>query len=132
MDGCRLGWAASITAVTKSPAGTPVSGASSVVACACNPNVGWLAWPVAISSSATGMAKSTGIAKPRPTLPPPVCPAEFGTVMIAVLIPTSEPEHVTRAPPLLPGLIDASVWRASIRGRSARLRLRAAGIDRER
>jgi len=44
-----------------------------------------------------------GMAKPMPTLPP------LGARM-AVLTPTSSPRRLTRAPPELPGLIEASVW----------------------
>jgi hypothetical protein len=48
----------------------------------------------------------TGMAKPMPTLPP------LGARM-AVLMPTSWPLRSTRAPPELPGLIEASVWMKS-------------------
>ena len=59
-------------------------------------------------SSATDVARSTGMAKPSPTLPPP----EPGTVAPAVGTPTSWPAQLTRAPPLLPGLMAASVCMA--------------------
>ena len=49
------------------------------------------------------LTRFTGIAKPIPIEPPL-------RVKIAVLIPTSAPSRVTRAPPELPGLIAASVW----------------------
>src|SRR3954470_21695431 len=55
------------------------------------------------------------MAKPRPTLPPPLTPEAFGTVAIAAFTPTRWPPQSTRAPPLLPGLIAASVWIAPIR-----------------
>ncbi len=48
------------------------------------------------------LAISVGTAKPMPTLPPE-------RLMMAVLMPTSSPRMLTRAPPELPGLIDASV-----------------------
>jgi hypothetical protein len=41
-------------------------------------------------------------------LPPPDCPAEFGTVAIAVLTPIIRPPQSTSGPPEFPGLIDAS------------------------
>ena len=48
------------------------------------------------------------MANPSPMLPPP----EFGTVAPAVGTPISSPSQFTRAPPLLPGLMDASVCTA--------------------
>jgi len=48
----------------------------------------------------------TGMAKPMPTLPP------LGPMM-AVLMPTRFPFRFTRAPPELPGLMEASVWMKS-------------------
>ena len=50
---------------------------------------------------------SIGMAKPRPTLPPP-------TDAIAVFTPMTAPLAATSAPPELPGLIGASVWTALI------------------
>ena len=47
-----------------------------------------------------------GTAKPMPTLPP-------AGPMIALLMPINSPRRFTRAPPELPGLIDASVWMKS-------------------
>ena len=64
--------------------------------------------PLAIWST-IGMTSSIGIAKPTPMLPlspPTVWPA----VAIEALMPTTLPLRSTSAPPLLPGLIAASVW----------------------
>ena len=49
------------------------------------------------------MARSMGIAKPSPSLPPP-------REMIDALMPMTSPDALTSGPPELPGLIDASVW----------------------
>ncbi len=46
------------------------------------------------------LAMLIGIAKPIP------CPEE----MMAELIPTTSPRALNSGPPLLPGLIEASVW----------------------
>jgi hypothetical protein len=61
------------------------------------------------------LPRSTGIAKPSPMLPPDDSPVELGTVAPAVGMPMSSPEQFTRAPPLLPGLIAASVCTADTR-----------------
>src|SRR5499426_1830992 len=63
-------------------------------------------------SSAMDLARSTGMAKPSPMLPPPDSPEGLGTVAPAVGTPTSLPSQLTRAPPLLPGLMEASVCTA--------------------
>ena len=66
--------------------------------------------PLAIWST-IGMTSSIGIANPTPMLPlspPTVCPA----VAIEALMPTTLPLRSVSAPPLLPGLIAASVWMA--------------------
>ena len=47
-----------------------------------------------------------GTAKPMPALLP-------DGPRMAVLMPISSPARLTRAPPELPGLIDASVWMKS-------------------
>ena len=73
------------------------------------PKLAWVTWPVAISWLAIVSAMSTGMAKPSPMLPP----LEPGTAAPAEGIPTSCPSQLTIAPPLLPGLIAASVWMAS-------------------
>ena len=57
-------------------------------------------------SSAMVMARFTGMANPSPMLPP----GEFGTAAPAVGTPMSWPEQLTMDPPLLPGLMAASVW----------------------
>ena len=44
-----------------------------------------------------------GIAKPSPIEPPPC-------VKMNVLMPMTSPSPLTSAPPLLPGLMAASVW----------------------
>ena len=54
----------------------------------------------ATASSMIGLAMFTGIANPRPSAP----------VAIAVLMPMTFPPASRSAPPLLPGLIAASVW----------------------
>ena len=56
-------------------------------------------------SFATCLARFDRMENPTPMLPsaPPF-------VAIAVLMPTTSPFVLTRAPPELPGLIDASVW----------------------
>ncbi len=64
----------------------------------------WVTLPEAMISSAIFRAEFTGIANPSPMLPP-VSPVDAP----AVGIPTRAPEQFTSAPPLLPGLIDASV-----------------------
>src|SRR6185503_16205003 len=51
----------------------------------------------------------TGMAKPMPTLPPE-------RERIALLIPTTSPDMLTRGPPELPGLMAASVCRKSSKG----------------
>ena len=48
---------------------------------------------------------SIGMAKPMPTLPPPLPP-----VSICELIPITRPVASSSGPPELPGLIAASVW----------------------
>src|SRR6478735_487388 len=75
------------------------------------PVAGGVNRPLAINWSATTVANAVGMAKPIPTLPPPASPLALGTVAIAVLTPTSAPVQSTRAPPELPGLIEASVCR---------------------
>ena len=49
----------------------------------------------------------TGMAKPRPWLPP-------DWLTMKVLIPTRTPSAFTSGPPLLPGLMGASVWMSSM------------------
>src|SRR5262245_576263 len=55
------------------------------------------------------LAMLTGMAKPMPTLPP-------DRERIALLMPTTSPDMLTRGPPELPGLMAASVWRKSSKG----------------
>src|SRR5947207_1390270 len=67
--------------LTKSPSGSPAcSAAAGGLGTVCNPKNAWVTRPVAMISSATRFARSTGMAKPSPMLPPP----EFGTVAPAV------------------------------------------------
>src|SRR5580700_9860917 len=105
-------WAAGplgVTAWTYSPSGTPAwAAAAGGIGTVCRPKKAWVTLPVAMISSAMDLARSTGMAKPSPTLPPP----EPGTVAPAVGTPTSWPAQLTRAPPLLPGLMEASVCMA--------------------
>ena len=68
--------------------------------------------PVAMISFATLLARSTGIAKPIPMFPLDDSPDDVGTVAPADGTPTSWPVQLTIAPPLLPGLMAASVWTA--------------------
>ncbi len=56
-----------------------------------------------MKSSMADLALLIGMAKPTPTLPPVVA-------AIHVLMPITWPRVLTRAPPELPWLIDASVW----------------------
>ena len=59
-------------------------------------------------SSTMRRARSIGIAKPIPWAPP----------MIAVATPIMSPSTLTRGPPELPGLMEASVWMKSVYVRS--------------
>src|SRR6516165_8997023 len=98
-----------VTAWTKSPSGSPAwAAAAGGIGTVCRPKKAWVTRPVAMISSAMDLARSTGMAKPSPMLPPP----EFGTAAPAVGTPTSWPSQLTRAPPLLPGLMEASVCSA--------------------
>src|SRR5690242_2994660 len=63
-------------------------------------------------SFAIVLARSTGMAKPSPILPPPDSPEGPGAVAPAVGTPTSWPWQLTSAPPLFPGLMAASVCTA--------------------
>ena len=62
--------------------------------------------PRVTSCPPTHLARLTGMAKPTPSLPPLL-------LWMAVLMPTTSPSRFTSGPPLLPGLIAASVWRKS-------------------
>ncbi len=59
--------------------------------------------------STIGMTSSIGIAKPSPIEPDSLL-AELDAVRIEELIPITSPFMSTNGPPLLPGLIAASVW----------------------
>jgi len=59
--------------------------------------------PVLRICSKTLRTMLLGAAKPRPSLPP-------DRDKIRVLIPTTRPSRSRRGPPLLPGLMLASVW----------------------
>src|SRR5580765_1864562 len=65
-----------------------------------------------MSWSAIALASRTGMAKPIPMLP--AWPLPWDSEAMAELMPTSWPEALTRAPPLLPGLIAALVWIALV------------------
>ena len=67
------------------------------------PNKPRLTSPCLTSDSLMVIIILVGMAKPMPTLPP------LGA-RIAVFMPINSPRRLTRAPPELPGLIDASVW----------------------
>ena len=62
--------------------------------------------PVEASWVTTGFTWLIGIAKPMPTDPP-------DWLKIALLMPTTCPRALMSGPPLLPGLIEASVWMKS-------------------
>jgi len=62
--------------------------------------------PVSTSCRVTNITIETGIAKPMPSLPPEL-------LAMAVLRPTTSPRRLTSGPPLLPGLMAASVWMKS-------------------
>src|SRR5689334_19750255 len=101
------------TAWTNSPSGTPAwAAAAGGIGVVCTPKKAWVTRPVAMISSAMDLARSTGMAKPSPMLPPPDSPEGLGTVAPAVGTPTSLPAQSTSAPPLLPGLMEASVCTA--------------------
>jgi len=74
------------------------------------PSVGCCTRPEAKSSVANGPKRLEGIAKFSPTLP-----LSPGGDAPAELMPTRSPEQSTKAPPLLPGLMEASVWMAPTR-----------------
>ncbi len=59
--------------------------------------------PYRLRSIATFIARSMGMANPRPTLPP-------DSERMKELTPTTSPTAFTRGPPELPGLMAASVW----------------------
>src|SRR5438034_4951320 len=65
--------------------------------------------PLSLSWVTTDLAKSIGMAKPMPMLPPL-------WLKIAELIPTTSPFRLSSGPPELPGLIEASVWMKSSYG----------------
>src|SRR5215468_2494570 len=98
------------TAWTYSPSGTPASAAAAGgIGTVDTPKKAWVTLPVEMISSEMVLARSTGIAKPSPMLPLD-SPEELGTVAPADGTPTSWPLQLTIAPPLLPGLMAASVW----------------------
>src|SRR5437879_4581404 len=70
------------------------------------PNQPRVTWPAEASWLTTGLARLTGIANPMPTEPPL-------RLTIAVLMPTAWPRALISGPPLLPGLMEASVWMKS-------------------
>jgi hypothetical protein len=99
------------TACANRPCGVPADvAADGGMGTASRPKLAWVTELCWISWLAMSIAKSTGIAKPRPTLPPP----PPGGAAPAVGTPTRRPSQFTSAPPLLPGLIGASVWTAAV------------------
>src|SRR5262245_18660918 len=77
------------------------------------PRKAWVTEPWSMSCWAMSLAESMGMANPTPMLPP--WPLVFwASEAMAVLMPTTSPWVLTRAPPELPGLIAASVWMASM------------------
>src|SRR5215472_10522112 len=109
-------WAAGLpgtTPWTYSPWDTPAwAAAARGIGTVCRPKYEWVTLPVAMISSDMVLARSTGMAKPSPMLPPLDSPEGLGTVAPAVGTPTSWPAQLTMEPPLLPGLMEASVWTA--------------------
>ena len=73
---------------------------SGVSAWICTPSQPRVTDPLSRSCAMMFFAMLIGIAKPIP------CPEE----MMAELIPTTSPRALNSGPPLLPGLIEASVW----------------------
>ena len=65
-----------------------------------------MTWPVLMICPAISVTMLEGMANPIPGAAPPSC----WSVAASVGIPTTWPARLTRAPPLLPGLIAAEVW----------------------
>src|SRR6516165_4559491 len=111
---CRPAWAAGppgTAVLTYSPSGTPAwAAASRGIGTVTRPKYEWVTLPVAMISSEMVLARSTGIAKPSPMLPPLDSPDELGTTAPADGMPMSWSAQLTIAPPLLPGLMAASDW----------------------
>jgi hypothetical protein len=97
------------TSLTNSPCGVCPSSAVDGMGTVAMPKKACVALPVLMMSLVIVFARSTGIAKPSPMLPPLDSPDEVGTVAPAVGTPINCPEQLTIAPPLLPGLMAASV-----------------------
>jgi hypothetical protein len=74
-----------------------------VIVCAITPMVPRRTVPVDRNCSKMFLTMLLGAANPMPSLPPE-------REKIKVLIPTTRPLASTKGPPLLPGLIGASVW----------------------
>ncbi len=72
-------------------------------------------FPSLMRLSATRLAVGAGTANPSPMLPATGCPRESLAVAPAVGTPMRSPLQSASMPPLLPGLIDASVWMADTR-----------------
>ena len=72
------------------------------------PSRAWVGVSPLLIWSTIGSTSSIGIAKPRPI--DPASPSDELAVRIEELMPTTLPLRSTSAPPLLPGLIAASVW----------------------
>ena len=77
--------------------------------CTETPSRAWVGVSPFFICSMTGSTSSIGIANPRPIEPasPPAPPV---VDWIEELMPMTWPSRSTSGPPLLPGLIAASVW----------------------
>mmetsp|Transcript_28635 Transcript_28635/g.72866 ORF Transcript_28635/g.72866 Transcript_28635/m.72866 type:complete len:298 (-) Transcript_28635:467-1360(-) len=90
------------TACSSAPRAT-LSRAATASLATVTPSEGRVTLPFAMSCGTTRATVSAGMANPTPTLVPVL-------VKMAVLMPTSAPELSSSGPPLLPGLMAASVW----------------------
>ena len=90
-----------VTRAMRTPRERPKSSAST--ASTSNPSHARRTAPCSARSRATLSARSMGMAKPSPSLPPERDRME-------ALIPITSPRALTSGPPELPGLIEASVW----------------------
>ncbi len=88
------------------PSGAPVGLATSETVM---PSRAWVGVSPLTIWSTIGITSSIGMAKPRP-IEPPWSVVDVLVVLIAASMPTTWPARSTSGPPLLPGLIAASVW----------------------
>jgi len=87
-----------------------VEPAAGVTSLTLMPSRAWVGVSPFFIWSMTGSTSSIGIAKPSPMEPDSWPPWVLPVVRIEALMPTSLPDMSTSGPPLLPGLIAASVW----------------------